>query len=302
MHQLKRYFWLIHLCLITLLAAGSAELFLTYLESMLQQNPEPLATPLRTETMAVERHAFPYYAIIEKRNIFNSTPEPVRPVKPPPTRTPPPQRPPTTLNLKLLGTVVGGDARSSYAVIEDVAARKQDIYQLGDTIHEAILIEIDRNRVVLKNGNREEVLYSFQEEEEKKRRTPQRPMRPFRQGGRQTTQVEGVRQIDETTWRVSRESLTEQLENFNRLLTEVRMVPNFSDGKPDGFRIANIRPNSFLRALGLRRGDVLKGVNGLKINSPEDAFRAYQQFQTESTITVDIERNNTPQTLTFEIR
>lgn len=303
MHWVKRYFWIINLGLITLLAYGGADLFLTYIESTLQEPPAPLtSTPLVTD-LQTEQRPFTYYAIIEQRNIFNSTPEPTpRPAAASPLPKPlPKERPRTRLNLKLLGTVVGDVYENTYAIIEDGNTRKQDVYQLGDTVQEATIIEIDRHRVVLKNGDREEVLESFQEGKISKssRSSPQQTSRRPR---RRSTQAESVRQVDQNTWRVSREAVLEQIENINQFMTEVRVVPHFKNGKPDGFRIASIKPQSFLESLGLRTGDVLKGVNGLTINSPEEAFRAYQQIQTQSTITLDIERNNSLQTFTFEVR
>jgi general secretion pathway protein C len=297
----KQYFWIINLGLITLLAYTGSDLFLNYMESILQEGPAPLtSTPLAT-TPQVERRSFNAYAVIEQRNIFNSTPESkVPPPRPTPKRELPKERPRTTLNLKLLGTVVGSVLSTTYAIIEDTTTRKQDVYQLGDIVQEATIIEIDRHRVVLKNGDREEVLLSFQEGVVSQK--PPLPQREQKSELRKPPPAEGVRQVDQHTWRVSREAFIEQIENVNRFMTEVRVVPNFKDGNPDGFRIASIKPQSFLESLGLKRGDVLKGVNGLKINNPEEAFRAYQQVQTQSTITLDVERDNQLQSFTFEIR
>jgi type II secretory pathway component PulC len=43
-------------------------------------------------------------------------------------------------------------------------------------------------------------------------------------------------------------------------------------------------------------------VNGLDIYTPQEALQAYQQLQTESTVRLNILRNNSPTTLTYEIR
>ena len=54
--------------------------------------------------------------------------------------------------------------------------------------------------------------------------------------------------------------------------------------------------------MGLQEGDVLQKVNGLDIYTPQEALQAYQQLQTESTVRLSILRNNSPTTLTYEIR
>jgi type II secretory pathway component PulC len=57
-----------------------------------------------------------------------------------------------------------------------------------------------------------------------------------------------------------------------------------------------------LLQIGLQEGDVLQTVNGLNIHTPQEALQAYQQLQTESTVRLNILRNNSPTTLTYELR
>ena len=65
------------------------------------------------------------------------------------------------VNLKLVGTVVGPPERT-YAVIEDLSTKRQDLYRLGDVVREAKVMEVTRNRVVLDNRGRREELFSFE--------------------------------------------------------------------------------------------------------------------------------------------
>jgi general secretion pathway protein C len=57
-----------------------------------------------------------------------------------------------------------------------------------------------------------------------------------------------------------------------------------------------------LQQIGLQEGDVLQTVNGLNLYTPQEALQAYQQLQTESTVRINILRNNRPTTLTYELR
>ena len=63
----------------------------------------------------------------------------------------------TTLQLALLGTVAG-DAASARAIIMDQKERSQDIYRVGDTVQDAEIRQILRGRVILRRGEKDEVL------------------------------------------------------------------------------------------------------------------------------------------------
>ncbi|GIX49501.1 MAG: hypothetical protein KatS3mg131_3712 [Candidatus Tectimicrobiota bacterium] len=69
-----------------------------------------------------------------------------------------------------------------------------------------------------------------------------------------------------------------------------------------GFRLTRLQPGSLLQRLGLQPGDVIQKVNGLSLNSPEEALVAYQQLHNEGTVRLEILRRNRPFTLTYEIR
>jgi type II secretory pathway component PulC len=54
--------------------------------------------------------------------------------------------------------------------------------------------------------------------------------------------------------------------------------------------------------MGLRSGDIMKGVNGQKFGSLEEFFQVYQQLQTEPILQLEVERSNRTEVLTYEIR
>ena len=63
----------------------------------------------------------------------------------------------TSLKLKLWGTVTG-DEKEAYAVIEETGKRTQNLYRVGDTVQNATLKMILREKVVLSVSGRDEVL------------------------------------------------------------------------------------------------------------------------------------------------
>jgi general secretion pathway protein C len=111
-----------------------------------------------------------------------------------------------------------------------------------------------------------------------------------------------IERVSENMWRINRDDLVEQLDNFGQMMREARLTPHFTGGQPDGFMITNLPGNSFLGRMGLRNGDIMKGVNGQKFGSLEEFFQAYQQLQTEPMLQLEVERSNRTETLTYEIR
>ncbi len=80
------------------------------------------------------------------------------------------------------------------------------------------------------------------------------------------------------------------------------MTPYFVQGQQQGFRLSRMRAGGVLQQIGLQDGDVLQKVNGLDLHTPQEALQAYQQLQTEATVRLNVLRNNTPTTLTYELR
>ena len=83
------------------------------------------------------------YRAITRRNLFNTSPDmeaPAQALNVDDLRK-------TDLNLKLWGTVTGQDRRA-YAVIEDTKTRQQDLYRIGDSVQNATVKLILRQKVV----------------------------------------------------------------------------------------------------------------------------------------------------------
>jgi general secretion pathway protein C len=108
--------------------------------------------------------------------------------------------------------------------------------------------------------------------------------------------------VDTGTWQVRREKLLENFANVGSLSSQATITPYFVQGQQLGFRLSQMRAGGVLQQIGLQEGDVLQQVNGLAIHTPQEALQAYQQLQTESTVRLSILRNNSPTTLTYEIR
>lgn len=104
------------------------------------------------------------------------------------------------------------------------------------------------------------------------------------------------------TPRLTRQLVQQQLANPTALMNSVRLVPAFTDGKLRGFKALHVAEGSTVASLGLKAGDVLRAVNGVKLDSPEQLLSLYSQLATTRRFDVELERNGavTTQTLMLD--
>lgn len=111
----------------------------------------------------------------------------------------------------------------------------------------------------------------------------------------------GITKIDDLTYKVEREAIDGWLKNPTCMMRQARIIPYMQDGKPAGFKLYAIRPNTLYSKLGLKNGDVVQKINGVEMTDPESALQIYQGVKDAKTVTMDIVRRGKPKTLKFEI-
>jgi general secretion pathway protein C len=300
----KRYFWVLYLIGSGALALVGADIVNGIVHQKLRLPPETIQRKTDKTTSKEERRDPSRYAVIYERDMFHSAKERVAgagkkgPGKSITAVIKEGDLEKTPLQVRLRGTVYR-DKGNSIAIIEDVKTRKQDLYHVGDMIlGEAKLIAVSRNKVYLERNGKQEVLEVYEKAEEKPggRSAGTPPVRrPIPTGT-------GIRRLSGDQYRIPREDLQGAFENMNQLLTQVRVVPNFKDGAPDGFKLLSIKRGSIIHQAGLRDGDIVKRVNGIEIDSPEKAFEVYEQVKNEPLITVEVIRGASRKTFRYDVR
>ena len=81
-----------------------------------------------------------------------------------------------------------------------------------------------------------------------------------------------------------------------------RVVPSVQNGKPNGFKLYAIRPNSAYAKLGLTNGDTLSSINGFELTSADKALEVYTKLREATRLSVEITRRGKPMTLNYSIR
>jgi len=254
------------------------------------------------------------YGMIVERNIFGAT-EKAEPIPLEEREELIETLEETTLQLSLLGTAAG-DSSSARAFILDQKDKSQDIYRVGDTVQGAEIRQILRGKVVLRRGEKDEILTMAEGNDQ-----PQPPAAAVDRRGRQANRglrtspspeaeagadepgnIEESREIEEEIIPIAQDELQGSINDLNQLMTQVRIRPYFRGGKPEGLIVSQIQNDSIFAKLGLMNGDIIASVNGKQMSSPEEAFQLYNSLNTGSQVTVEITRRGQKKMFTYDIQ
>jgi len=89
--------------------------------------------------------------------------------------------------------------------------------------------------------------------------------------------------------------------NMNDIYKNIGIKEVKKGGKIEGFRVTFVKRGTPFAKLGLKRGDVLKALNGQELNSYKAAFDAYKSVNDTQGITLTIMRGNKEMELEYEI-
>jgi general secretion pathway protein C len=275
--------YLFFFLLVTGAAYGLSTLFLSYLDEQLVKDlplPPPEKSSVETKPSQPLPSADPSKALA-KRTL---SPERKEDTSRKTSHTP--EKPgASSLNLKLLGTVVN-EKGSSWAVILDLDNDRQDMVNVGSVVAGARVVSIQRDKVVLSISGREEILLLGAE------------------GTRPTGSLgdQAPKESTTSTYVVSKEAVKENLDNLPSFLLQARAELYFKEGRPEGFQLSQIQRGSLLKSVGFEDGDVIRSVNGQEIRSLEDAIALYQQLGDRDSYTIGILRGEKPKTLHVKIK
>jgi hypothetical protein len=92
-------------------------------------------------------------------------------------------------------------------------------------------------------------------------------------------------------------------DGFSRAMMSARLVPSIRDGSMYGFKIIAIQKNSLFDRTGFKNGDIIAGIDGRLLSSPEAGFKIFQAFEgSMRTFVIDILRNDKPIRLKFSYK
>jgi general secretion pathway protein C len=212
-------------------------------------------------------------------------------------------------HLRLVGLATHLPAH--FAVIEDVRRGVQHLYRVGDRVgsDESLSLTVARiepDCVVLESSGGVYVLARGADPVDRPGHaggeTDDAPATPLAAQDRSTGGRALVRRGRDDEYFLDRRAFEATVGDFDRVASQIRVIPNVVGGKAVGYRIFGIDAASVFSDLGLRNGDVLRSVNTVALTDPATALNVLRDLPRERRITLDIDRRQRPQTLTYEIR
>jgi len=276
--MMARYRIFFILLAITALSYLSVDIFYKVVNAKLTEVKTKESLKVETSDRKVfKKPPLDSYRVISERNLFGSTDKESSEIK-----IDVDELEPTKLKLVLLGTVCS-NSNFDFAVIEDTDKRKQELFRTGDTVASAEVIKILKGKVILRVDGRDEIL-------------------SIKESGA----GEGVykKQVPSPKGKitVSKTDIDDAFKNMSQMLTQVRIRPYFSAGKPDGFMVSRIKQGSLFQKMGLKNGDVIQGVNDNPIGSADDMLGLYKGLQSGSEVTLNIKRRGKQETLKYTFK
>lgn len=194
--------------------------------------------------------------------------------------------------LSLIGTLVHSNPERSVASVKTPSGGENvGAFRRGDNMEGAgEVLAIERGRVVFRNSmNRRKEYFELPQDGK---------LSIGYSNQKQAARVEGeVQVISETERTLKRDDVNRLTSNLPDLLQQARAV---KDG--DCYRVLDMMPGSIYERLGIRRGDCIRTVNGEAIDSPQKAMELYNALKNSSNISLGVERNGRPETLSFSIQ
>ncbi|MBN2339897.1 MAG: PDZ domain-containing protein [Deltaproteobacteria bacterium] len=108
--------------------------------------------------------------------------------------------------------------------------------------------------------------------------------------------------IGPNTREISRTLANRLSRNPTRTARQLRLRPYKKQGEIVGFRVRRLSASSPFRALGLKRGDVIRSVNGTPLNSVDGAMAAYAALKDKNEYSFLISRRGKPITLKVKVK
>ncbi|HZV81712.1 MAG TPA: type II secretion system protein GspC [Geobacteraceae bacterium] len=197
-------------------------------------------------------------------------------------------------DFTLLGTVIGS-FRETYALIQKNSSKEERVFRLGDTVFgSGTLASVAKESVeILAGGSKVRI------------------MTPTAAGGQArppaATTVGGpaqgmAAQVGAGSFIVDQRALNASLDNISQTMTDARLLPSMKDGKVEGFRVSEVKPQGIFGTIGIKNGDILLRINEFPIDSPEKAIQSFASLKGQNRIRLDLVRDGQPTTFNYDIR
>lgn len=210
----------------------------------------------------------------------------------------------TSLDIKLISTLSLGDGKNPQSSCVISSGREVDAYTIlsqESFAPNTKIIQILPKKVIFTNQKKLEyvLLEDFAKTVDLNRPPDKTPTTIAKHV---TKAAEGGEEIvrEGDVFQIKRSAVEKALAEVEKLYTDIRAVPFFKEGKANGFKLLSVKRGSFFDKLGLRRGDILKTVNGTVLDI-QSGLQTFNKLKNEANFELELERRDTSQTFKYEI-
>lgn len=312
----KYYSGLANLLVLGLIIYSSVNFGMIILEHQMKSQIKIKAPQGTAMNKVKAMRTLPDYQSLVRKNMFAPDAVTVIPESPQSSSRAAPE-PFQSNEFRLMGTMANQRPDLSYAIIESIKTKVQELVRVGEMVGQARLTRIEPGEVQV---TQEGKVYSIILQEPKRRRSASSSRNRARANTRANTSSRARRQAKEddaedrrktprlaravggNKFVVSRDALNRDMSDLYGFMSQINIKPFRKAGKPHGFMLSAIRRNSVFQQLGLMNNDVIVKLNGVAVRQPEDVMGLYNQIQQLDNITLEIERRGRLQTLTYTLK
>lgn len=298
-------FWIVNLGLLLLLVFSFA--FITFSRVKIPKRasiePDSIA-PLKEKSIITdikniyEKDLFNTY---EKELPRSKTAELVKPLPtPPPVQkiTPPKIYEPEflpPLNISLKGIIVVGtnDAKNR-TIIQDNATNQEVTYKVGDTIQDAQLIRIFKNKIILlRVTGQQEILY-LREQDAK--------LDPMYTLSDDWNAI--IQRVAEFEYTINPALFTTRVKNLAQLIDLLNITTAYQKGDSIGLFVGTSASTPLSSALGLEARDLITTIHDMPVRTTQERLDVYKKIiglAAGDTIMVNLKRKNETITLQYTL-
>ncbi len=205
--------------------------------------------------------------------------------------------------MTLIGVIISENNESSAAIFRNENSGEMMVVRVGEAILDLELSQVLKNRVIFKKGEDSfQVFLGKGNIANVKKKASSSP--PALQEPEQEPQIQAETESSGAlTKEFSRAEMEKRLEDeWALLLQETRFIPNLEDGKIKGFKITQMSDKSLLYEIGVRKDDIIKEVNGVKLDNLQTVMSLYDKFKDLSSFYVVIQRRGKPLRFSYVLK
>lgn len=198
--------------------------------------------------------------------------------------------------LMLLGTAVGS-FRETFALVRHTTKNEERVFRLGDMVFDAgRLAEVGREKAFIIINNRKVELLTPMSP------PPSAPPAAGQPAAGTPHAGVAVASTGAGSYVIDQRALNAALDNPAQAMSDARLLPSQKDGKVEGFKASEVKPNGVFGMIGIKNGDVLLRLNDFPMDSPDKALQSFIALKGQNRLKLDIIRDGQPQTFNYEIR